>query len=158
MLENTNKILKNKTYTELLNKLNDYEKDRVFCRHTIEHFVDLARIAYIKVLEEKLPYDKDLIYTIALLHDIGRVMQYEDGIEHHEASAIVAKDLLECTNFSVDDKNAIIAAIGEHRGQATSKLSSIIKKSDKESRLCFNCKAEEQCYWSIEKKNMELIL
>ena len=83
-MERVNKILYNEKYKELLNKLNKLEKERVFCKHNMEHFLDLARIAYIKVLEEGLNYNKEVIYAIALLHDIGRVFEYENGIPHDD--------------------------------------------------------------------------
>ena len=80
ILEKVNAILNNRTYKEYLNKLAQLEKDRIFCNHNMEHFLDMARIAYIMVLEEGLLYSKEIIYAIGLLHDIGRVKQYEEGI------------------------------------------------------------------------------
>ena len=51
ILEKVNAILNNRTYKEYLNKLAQLEKDRIFCNHNMEHFLDMARIAYIMVLE-----------------------------------------------------------------------------------------------------------
>ena len=76
-MDNINKILHHPKYKSLLEELNELEKDREFCNHTLEHFLDVARIAYITVLEEELNYSKDVIYSIALLNDIGRVIQYK---------------------------------------------------------------------------------
>ena len=155
-MENVNIILNNPKYKKLLNELNDLEKDRKFCNHTLEHFLDVARIAYIIVLEKKLCYSKEVIYSIALLHDIGRVMEYNKGIDHHEASAIIAEEILEHTSFNTEEKALIIKAIKEHRRESDDELSKIIYKSDKLSRNCFNCKAYNECYWKEEKKNSNI--
>ena len=46
------------------------EKERIFCRHGMEHLLDVARIAYITNLEEGLGIEKDVIYAAGLLHDV----------------------------------------------------------------------------------------
>ena len=74
-MKKVNDILNNSVYKESLEKLLKYEEKREFCRHDLKHFIDMARIAYIMVLEKGLPYSKELIYAIGLLHDIGRVKQ-----------------------------------------------------------------------------------
>jgi uncharacterized protein len=152
-LENVNKILNHTKYKELLDELNELEKEREFCNHTLEHFLDVARIAYIDVLEKGLNYNKEIIYSIALLHDIGRVLQYNEGIDHHEGSAIIALEILKETAFSEADKELIIKCIKEHRKESQGELSKIIYVSDKLSRNCFKCKAYKECYWSEDKKN-----
>ncbi|MGG7143459.1 HD domain-containing protein [Clostridium nigeriense] len=152
-MENVNKILHHTKYKSLLEELNELEKDREFCNHTLEHFLDVARIAYIKVLEEGLNYNKEVIYSIALLHDIGRVLQYNKGIDHNEGSGIIADELLKETSFNKEEKDQIIKAIKEHRKESEDKLSKIIYESDKLSRNCFNCNAYKNCYWGEEKKN-----
>ncbi|GAA0814617.1 HD domain-containing protein [Clostridium tertium] len=157
-MENVNKILNNPKYKNLLNELNELEINREFCNHTLEHFLDVARIAYITVLEKGLRYNKEVIYSIALLHDIGRVLQYNEGIDHHKGSAIIAAEILEDTNFSDADKTLIIKCIKEHRKESDDELSKIIYKSDKLSRNCFNCKSYNDCYWDENKKNKIIIL
>ncbi|MEG1256735.1 HD domain-containing protein [Clostridium sp.] len=152
-MEKVNGILNNKTYREYLNILKDLEEDRVFCKHNMEHFLDVARIAYIKVLEEGLDYSKDIIYGTALLHDIGRVLEYKEKIPHHKGSVILSKEILAETDYSKKDVEIILRAIENHRGEAQDELSKIICKSDKLSRNCFNCNSEKDCYWSKEKKN-----
>jgi uncharacterized protein len=120
----------------------------------MEHFLDVARIAYIKVLEDNLSCSKEVIYGIALLHDIGRVLEYEEGIPHHEGSVIIAKEILQDTSFTKEEKESILKAIEAHRKDDNlEKLAKIIYKSDKISRNCFNCKAIDECYWSDDKKN-----
>jgi len=54
----------------------------------------VARISYLMILEKRLPVSKDIIYATALLHDLGRADQYEKGISHEEAGAILAEEIL----------------------------------------------------------------
>ena len=75
-MNNLDIIINNPKYKEYLRKLEKFEKERIFCRHTLEHFLDVARISYIQVLENDMKYSKEVIYAIALLHDIGRVLEY----------------------------------------------------------------------------------
>ena len=155
-MENINIILNNKEYKQALEKLSEYERNREFCNHTIEHFMDVSRIAYIMVLEEKLSVSKEVIYAIGLLHDIGRVKQYEEGIHHDIASVEMSKEILKETSFTDKEINIILNGIANHRKESDNKVEEIIYKADKLSRQCFNCKAEKECYWSSEKKNFKI--
>lgn len=155
-MNNIDKILNDRLYKESLEKLKLYEKDREFCNHTIEHFMDVARIAYIMALEENIDVSKEIIYAIGLLHDIGRVKQYEDGIDHDLASVEMSKIILSKTEFDEEEINIILNGVAKHRSKSDNKLEEIIYKADKLSRQCFNCKAEKECYWSKEKKNFKI--
>ena len=155
-MENVNIILNHPKYKALLEELNYLEKDRKFCNHTLEHFLDVARKAYIMVLENKLNYNKEIIYAIALLHDIGRVLEYNNGVDHHIGSAKIAEELLQFTSFNKEERTLIIKSVKEHRRESEDELSKIIHKSDKLSRNCFNCKAYRDCYWKEDKKNNDI--
>lgn len=155
-MKKVDEILNNSLYKESLEKLLKYEEKREFCRHDLKHFIDMARIAYIMVLEKGLSYSKELIYAIGLLHDIGRVKQYEEGIPHHIASVELSKEILKKIDFTDEEKNTIIKSIECHREESDDELGVIIYKSDKLSRECFNCKAINECYWSNEKKNLKI--
>lgn len=150
-----NAILQNEDYKIYLAKNEENEKTREFCHHDLQHFLDVARIAYIINLEKKLDINKDIIYATALLHDIGRWMQYEKGIPHDEAGAGLASDILNVCGFNEIEIKEIITAILMHRRISTDEksLSHLIYRSDKLSRGCFNCKAILECNWSEEKKN-----
>lgn len=148
-----NDILNSVEYKEYIKKIEFYEKDREFCRHDFNHFTDLARIAYIRVLENRLPYDKEIVYTIAFLHDIGRVLEYEKNIPHHKGSVIIARELLSKSNFSSLEIKLILDCIENHREGGGLDLAKIIYESDKLSRNCFSCEAINKCYWDEEKKN-----
>lgn len=154
-MKRVNDILENAEYCELLRKIEYLEKDRIFCKHTMEHFLDTARIMYITSLEQGLNIKKDIIYTTALLHDIGRVMQYEGGVSHDKASAEFAERILPNYEFSDVEINQIVQAILSHRecNDDNNLLGRLLYNADKISRLCFCCKSEQECYWSKSKKN-----
>ena len=84
-MERIHKIQNHPVYKEEYRLLTEAEKERFFCRHTMEHFLDVARLMYIKNLEEQAGLDKELIYAAALLHDIGRYLQLTEGIPHQQA-------------------------------------------------------------------------
>ena len=152
------KILKHPVYTACLKQIKELEKDRIFCGHDLAHFLDVARVAALLNAEEGLDVSKELIYAAALLHDIGRHEQYLNGTAHNEASAAIATGILEDCGFTEEEKTAVLGAITEHRmaKEKRTALADIIYRADKLSRPCFNCRAEAECNWSRDKKNMTL--
>ena len=157
MMERVNEILQDPLYRTCLSKIAFFERDRIFCGHDMAHFLDVARLAYIRALEENAPVSKELIYCTALLHDIGRARQYEDGTPHDEAGAAIAGQILNELGFSMEEIEAIVSAIRGHRAQTDQTvLGKLLYTADKRSRNCFSCKAEPECYWSPAKKNMTI--
>lgn len=158
-MDRVNLILSNSKYQEYIDKIKQAEEDRIFCLHNMSHFMDVARIAYSINLEEGLEISKELIYATALLHDIGRFKQYEEGTPHELASAELAPEILAETGFEEQEQEEILKAIREHRNKEIVKeksLAGIIYRADKLSRPCFACEAEKQCDWKKSKKNMEI--
>ncbi|MDO5018716.1 MAG: HD domain-containing protein [Lagierella massiliensis] len=156
-MKNTNIIMFNEEYVKLLNELEEFERQRPFCKHDLAHFLDVARICYIMNLEKGLGLEKDLIYTTALLHDIGRIVQYKEGTDHDIASVEIAKKLLPLTDFSQIEKDMIIDCIKKHRKSTKStSFNEIFYSADKLSRICFRCPAYDICYWPKEKKNHKI--
>ena len=51
-MKRVNQIIKHPDYMDALKQVKKYEASRIFCRHQVEHFLDVARIAYILNLEE----------------------------------------------------------------------------------------------------------
>lgn len=139
--------------------LQEAECDRVFCRHTMAHFMDVARIAYIEALEKNLPVSKQQIYAAALLHDIGRAAQYKDGTPHELAGEALSREILAESGFSCGEQAEILAAIAGHRNSETGSLNDlagILYRADKASRMCMDCPARKECNWSNEKKNLTI--
>lgn len=155
-MEAIEKIRSHPLYIECSDKLEKAENSRKYCRHQLPHLLDVARIAYIRNLEEHLGIDKDIIYAAALLHDIGKCSQYEDGTPHEIAGAEIAEKILRDTeSFSEQDNRSILRAIREHRRctDGMSVLGKLLYESDKLSRACYACPAEPECNWEYEKKN-----
>ena len=154
-----NKILNHDLFKECYAKIEACEKDRKFCHHDMVHFLDVARLATIFNERYHLGIYKELIYGAALLHDIGRFRQYEEGIPHDVASAQIATVILKDCGYNEQEVRYIVEAISNHRDAAVAEqdnLSGILYKADKMSRSCFACKAEKECNWKSDKKNMQL--
>ena len=153
-MDRINKIYNSSIYRRELVYIGEDEKNRIYCKHDIEHFLDVARIAYIMNLEKGMNYDKDVIYAVALLHDIGRHKEYQEGVNHHQASADIAKEILRQAGYTRKESKVIIDAILNHRNENNdNQLNELMYAADKMSRKCFCCNAIESCKWSNSKKN-----
>lgn len=155
------KICSHSLWRKCLGEIGRLEEDRIFCRHDAQHFLDVARIAYIENLEQGSGIPKELIYAAAVLHDIGRHLQYTEGISHEEASAQLAETILEGCGFTGSETEEILQAIRLHRNPETAEdtgLAGLLYRADKKSRACGFCEAREQCNWPEEKKNLNLTI
>lgn len=158
-MKNTDIVLNHKLFNKKINKIEDDEKTRVFCKHDFSHLMDVARICYIINLEENLNIDKDLIYVTALLHDLGRADEVDTGINHSILSQEIAQEILKDLDFNDESKQRIINAIKHHRTNEENgdRFIEIFYKADKLSRMCFRCPARSICNWPVEKKNKTVI-
>lgn len=158
-MERVNRILQHEAFKENLGKNEAAEENRIFCRHNMGHFLDVARIAMILNLQEGLEIPQDIIYGAALLHDIGRHEQYAVGTPHETASARIAPSILEDCGYTREEIRQMVEAIALHRTSETAEradLAGILYRADKASRACYVCKTSEQCNWKGNKKNLEL--
>ncbi len=158
-MERANKILKHDLFLECYHKTEEWEKTREFCHHDMVHFLDVARLATILHQRESIEVEEELVYATALLHDIGRFRQYEDGTPHELASAELAEPILVDCGFDDRERKIILEAIRQHRNRNIAgerSLNGLLYRADKLSRSCFFCKAEKQCNWKGDKKNLEL--
>ncbi|WP_055070813.1 HD domain-containing protein [Clostridium massiliamazoniense] len=153
-MRRVNKILNNNIFKKCLLEIEEFEKRRVFCKHDLNHFLTMSRLAYIMVLEQKIKINKEVIYAVGLLHDIGRCLEYKEGIDHHKASVDISKDILKDCDFNEEERIFILDAIGAHRDSHSSGIKNIFYSADKLSRDCIQCKAKKECYWNEEKKNL----
>ena len=151
-MERYNKVIENNLFKSAIKAIEEKEKNRIFCCHSTNHCLDVARIAYIINLENNMGISKDIIYTTALLHDLGRAFDNEN---HNEKSAKIAKDIMSQCDFLNEEINKCVNAMLKHRKDVDSinNLSDLICKADKLSRQCYSCKAQKECYWSDERKN-----
>lgn len=155
-MERVNKICEHRLWKLHITQLQKAEKERIFCKHGIEHLLDVARIAYIENLECDYHISKEIIYAAALLHDIGRFVQYSQGIPHETAGAALADEILKECGFSKQEQEQILSAISGHRNAEAQKeksLAGLIYRADKRSRMCKFCPALSECNWSEDKKN-----
>ncbi len=144
-------------FQEWYMRLEADEADREFCCHQMSHLLDVARIAYIRVLERKLPFRKEVVYAAALLHDIGKAAQYEEGEPHEVAGARIAQEiLLDLEGFDSREKTMIVAAVAQHRrwSDESTPLGRLLYEADKVSRNCFVCTKQDECNWADECRNM----
>ncbi len=130
--------------------ITDRETDRIFCPHNLAHALDVARIGYIMILEQRLDISKELFYSASLLHDAGR---YSDK-PHNESGADLAERIMPDCGFSEDEITLVSNAIRGHRtNDASDVFSKILYDADKRSRICSECSAQKECYWETEKRN-----
>ncbi len=152
-------ILNNKEYRARVKRIEELEKDRIFCRHGMDHFLDVARIATLMAADEGIDAERDIIYAAALLHDIGRVEQYEDGTEHEIASAALAPFILEECGYSEAQIEMMVNAIINHGNEAVmdeKNLTGLLYRADKASRKCYMCEAADKCHKAENKRVKEI--
>lgn len=156
-MNRVNAILHHPLFVSRLERLEQLEANRSFCRHGLDHLLDVARLMWIASLEEGLGLDREVVYAAALLHDIGRGDQLERGVPHEEAGAALAAELLPQAGFSEEEAQEIRSAIQFHRGSGgareRSPLGALLYRADKQCRPCWRCKARKACNWPEERKN-----
>ncbi len=158
-MERIDKIVNHELFLYHLHANEAAEAQRCFCRHSMVHFLDVARIGMILNLEEGLELSGEWIYAAALLHDMGKHIQYENGTPHELASAEIAPAILKECGFDDKETGVIVDAIRAHRDVSVKEernLRGILYRADKASRPCYICSAEKECNWKEEKKNMSL--
>lgn len=163
-MKRVNAILNHPLYRSYYHRLENLEQNRTFCRHQMPHLLDTARIAYIRCLEEGYTLDKEVIYAAAILHDIGKALQYEEKIPHEVCGADISAEILGTLApeyaFTPEERDMILTAVRGHRKLRKNPelLERLLYESDKASRTCFACPANLQCSWSEEKKNKEILI
>lgn len=152
-MERCNNVYNHSVFKKRMEIIKETEKTRKFCRHGIDHALDVARIGYIMILEKKLDIDKELFYTAALLHDAGRY----SGVPHNISGADLARRIMPECGFTDDETEHVYNAILGHRNNSQNDIfSEILYDADKKSRNCKECKARSECYWDRDKLNMNI--
>lgn len=155
------RVLQDSFFQECMTRNQAKEINRKFCKHSFQHVIDVARITYIIMLEagdlQKFIEEhqlagreggKEIIYAAALLHDIGRWLEYETGEDHASCGADLAVSILERAGFNRDETKIITRSIREHRrmGEDMSFLGERLYRADNLSRVCSRCEASYDCY------------
>ena len=158
-MRRVNQIYDHPIFQKKYRALQEAEKDRMFCKHTLEHFIDVARLMYIFSLEHHLSISKEAIYAMALMHDIGRIDQIEKGIPHEQAGADLCDVILPDCGFTKEETDTIKASILHHRNAVNDKKNpyyEMLYWADKKSRNCYACEMQEECNWDEGKMNLKI--
>ncbi|WP_395879548.1 HD domain-containing protein [Desulfallas sp. Bu1-1] len=162
-LRRVDRILNDPCYRKCLERNAACEATRRFCRHDLQHMLDVSRITYMLVLEDgglgegaaaqgvagnSPAAVKEIIYAAGLLHDMGRWREYETGEDHAAAGARLAGPVLDRAGFDAVERKIITTAIREHRtkGGEASRLGQYLRRADDLSRPCSFCPARADCY------------
>ncbi|ABZ83881.1 conserved domain protein [Heliomicrobium modesticaldum Ice1] len=173
LLERVQQILDHPRFIECLSRNEEKEASRRFCRHDMTHLLDVARIAYILALENPTAFDtfaraighpergqatKEVVYGAALLHDMGKWKQYEDGEDHAEVGARLCLGVLGECGYSQSEIDVIAEAIVNHRKKGKNRsdtfLGRILALADGYSRLCCNCGEKTDCRWRLKQERI----
>lgn len=158
-MDRIDRILRHEEFLYHLQENRKAEVGRKFGRHDLSHFLDVARIGEIINLESNLGIERELIYAAALLHDMGRHVQYEDGTPHEAAGAKIAPRILADCGFDAQETERIVDAIKSHRDASVreeNNLRGVLYRADKASRTCFACDVVKECHRSDDKKNLTI--
>lgn len=158
-MKRVNQIYDHPIFQEKFRALQEAEKDRMFCKHTLEHFIDVARLMYIYSLEHQLSVSKEVIYAMSLMHDIGRIDQIENGVPHEQAGAALCDVILPDCGFTEKETETIKASILHHRNAAKDEKDpyyEMLYWADKKSRNCYACDMQKECNWDEEKMNLHI--
>ena len=153
-----NKIVKNLVFIMKMADIRRLERDRIFCGHDISHCMDVARLTMLICAEEGIEADADVVYSAALLHDIGRSEEYVNGTPHDTAGIEIAARILMQVECPPETSREIIRLIAGHSRSGGKKtvLEDAFYRADKQSRLCFACPARDECRWDDSKKNLKI--
>ena len=105
---------------------------------------------------------KDQFYVTGLLHDIGRVAQYETGEHHSIAGVRIAEKLLTEIGYPDEWKKETLQIVGVHHGREENEgelytMEYYIRRADHLSRNCFFCEASDSCKWKKEDRNQTIL-
>lgn len=78
-MERIDKISDHPLWKWHMAQLKEAEKDRIFCKHGIEHLLDVARIAYIENLEQNCGVSKEWIYTAKIASRYRKIFTVFQG-------------------------------------------------------------------------------
>lgn len=155
------RLIRDPEYGQYLEENRCREVNRRYCRHDLQHMIDVARITYLLFLETgdlnsfmeqyelaQLATAREIIYATGILHDIGRWQEYDTDEDHALIGARLAPALLYRAGFSNAEVQMICRAVKAHRqaGDGAGILGRHLSRADDLSRLCASCLAREDCH------------
>lgn len=139
-------------YVRAIKEIQKAERNRLFCLHNKEHFLEVYRIMKILNKEMCFSFSKEELYITSMLHDLGRCKKNQKN--HAKNGAVIAKKILTDIGFDRFKVRKITDAIKSHsKSIVNEKLAFLLQKADIYSRSCSQCNMREECYWSDELKN-----
>lgn len=156
LMDRINGILEHPEYEEHLAKIELLEKDREFCKHDYAHAIAVARITQAYLSDQKVRgISRELVYAAALLHDIGRWVEYQTGEDHALTGARMAEAILHDCNYLPEEIALVQRAVCEHRCSPEepdlSVLGQALARADDWSRDCRHCSARGRCHKFTDK-------
>lgn len=162
-----NKLLAHPEFVRIQDEIKNWERERIYCHHEMEHVLDVCRIAWVMYLEAHareamedavLQEMKERFYIAGLLHDIGRACQYETGEHHSAAGSVIAKRILAEIGYPEAWSGEAVQIVGAHHGRTEfdgdcDSIGYYIQKADHLSRNCFLCDAADSCKWKKQERN-----
>ena len=100
-MDRVDRIIYNDEYRRLMETVRNKETDRIFCRHGLEHCLDVARIAYIMNIEQGYAIDREIIYAAALLHDVVE----DTEITFEDLTGEFPEEVVEALRYLTRDKS-----------------------------------------------------
>ncbi|MDO4393715.1 MAG: HD domain-containing protein [Bacillota bacterium] len=166
-MERLQRIYEHPVYARELKKLEADEQERRFCRHGMNHIMDVARICCIYCMRDGIIDNEnlspELIYATAMLHDIGRHSENCDGIPHEDAGASIAEAVMRDCGFKKEEIIWAINGIKDHRRSEASnevdvmnRFADNLRLADKKSRPCYRCDVRDECKWHSDKMNLKV--
>lgn len=163
MRKQIERLLQHPIYQKRLALLQELEGNRIYCGHDLSHFFAVGRIAETLSKENHLSHSNDVLWASALLHDMGRVEQYQQGISHDKASVAFAREILLSLGWDQADMELVCEAIGSHSKRFAVKdrwenrtelrsLAEVLSFADHFSRKCYECKGADSCKWPEEER------
>jgi len=140
-------LLGNKQFIAYMAQNEAAEKDRLFCRHGLDHGLAVAEVAVAMAQAHKQPIKYDVVYAAGLLHDIGRWREYAAKEDHALVGSVLAVEILRDCGYNREEEQTVIMAIKHHREEQKEgqDLSEVLYRSDKLVRPCSSCQAKNLC-------------
>ncbi len=156
-------VLTHPKYAAYLSRLTELEKDRKFCKHDEIHFFEVYDLMSALNEQNACGYTDAMLFACAYFHDIGRVLEYEEGISHNEASAALCREILLSLGWNENEIEEVCGAILSHGNRKFVEqrllertkihtLADLLSYADQMTRRCFACEMRDVCHWKEEEK------
>ena len=146
-------------HPELIKLLGKMKFRTSYGQNALKHSIEVAQLS--GLLASEMGLDVRVAKRAGLLHDIGRVAQYETGEHHSVAGVRIAEKLLTEIEYPSEWMRETLQIVGVHHGREEtdgelSRMEYYIRRADHLSRNCFFCEASDSCKWKKEERNQTI--